>query len=93
MFWFFSFLENSDHDDQLREWLGNDYQWKLIYRASEHGYSAESFHNYYDDKGPTLVIIKSSEVWIFGGYTTQSWSRDGIYDGMIIINRYMGRRF
>ena len=87
MFWFF--LENSDYDDKMREWLGSDYDMKLLYRASEHGYTAKSFHDYCDDKGPTLIIIKSSEGWIFGGYTTQSWSGDGIYNDMIIINRYM----
>ena len=78
-------LENSDYDDILREWLGNDYAMKLIYRASEHGYTAKSFHNYCDDKGPTLIIIKSIEGWIFEGYTTQSWSGDGIDNDMIII--------
>ena len=78
-------LENSDYDDILREWLGNDYAMKLIYRASEHGYTAKSFYEYCDDKGPTLIIIKSSEEWIFGGYTTQSWSGDGIDNDMIII--------
>ncbi len=67
-------LENSDYDDQLREWLGSDYDMKLLYRTSEHEYTASSFHNYCDDKGPTLVIIKSSGGWIFGGYTTQSRS-------------------
>ena len=66
-------LENSNYDSILRRWLGNHYKWKLIYRASEHGYTAVSFHECCDDKGPTLVIIKSSEGWIFGGYTTQSW--------------------
>ena len=86
---FGSFLENSDYDDKMREWLGSDYDMKLLYRASEHGYTAKSFHKYCDDKGPTLIIIKSSEGWIFGGYTTQSWSGDGIYNDMIIINRYM----
>ena len=65
--------EGQSYDDKLREWLGNDYRWKLLYRASEHGYTAESFHECCDNKGPTLVIIKSSEGWIFGGYTTQSW--------------------
>ena len=65
---------NQQYDDILREWLGNDYKWKLLYRASEHGYTAGSFHRCCDDKGPTLVIIKSSGGWIFGGYTTQSWS-------------------
>ena len=47
------------YDNILREWVG-DYNWKLIYRASEHGYSAKSFHECCDDKGPTLVVIKSS---------------------------------
>ena len=66
------------HDDKLREWCG-DYKWKLIYRASEHEYTAKSFHECCDDKGPTLIVIKSSEGWIFGGYTTRSWSGNGIY--------------
>ena len=71
-------LVNKKYDSYLREWVG-DYKWKLLYRASEHEYSANSFHEYCDDKGPTLVIIKSSEGWIFGGYTTQSWSGRCIY--------------
>ena len=61
------------YDQYLKKWTGY-YKWKLIYRASEHNYSAKSFHECCDDKGPTLVIIKSSGGWIFGGYTTQSWS-------------------
>ena len=41
-----------------------------------------------DDKKPTLVVIKSSGGWIFGRYTTQSWSGRGIYCyNMMIINR------
>ena len=66
-------LVNQQYDDILREWCG-DYKWKLIYRASEHEYSGKSFHECCDDKGSILVIIKSSGGWIFGGYTTQSWS-------------------
>ena len=65
-------LLDTQYDSYLREWVG-DKQMKLIYRASEHGYRAKSFHEYCDNKGPTLIIIKSSEGWIFGGYTTQSW--------------------
>ena len=65
-------LLDTQYDSYLREWVG-DKQMKLIYRASEHGYRAKSFHDYCDNKGPTLIIIKSSEGWIFGGYTTQSW--------------------
>ena len=72
-------LFGNEYDSKLREWLGSDYKWKLLYRASEHEYTAKSFHEYCDEKGPTLVIIKSSGGWIFGGYTTQSWSGDSIY--------------
>ena len=74
-------IVNQQYDDILREWCGDE--WKLVYRASEHGYSAKSFHEYCDDKKPTLIVIKSSGGWIFGGYTTQSWSGDSIYNDMI----------
>ena len=67
------------YDEKLREWLGNNHNWKLIYRASANGYKGDSFHECCDDVGPTLIVIKSSEGWIFGGYTTQSWSEKGIY--------------
>ena len=65
-------LVSQQYDSYLKEWVG-DYKWKLIYRASEDGYSGESFHEYCDDRGPTLIIIKSSGGWLFGGYTTKSW--------------------
>ncbi len=68
-------IVNQQYDDKLREWLGSEYKYKLLYRASEHRYAACTFHEYCDNaKGPTLIVIKSSRGWIFGGYTTQSWS-------------------
>ncbi len=78
-----SVINEEKYDDKLREWLGSDNKWKLLYRASEHGYTAESFHEYCDDRGPTLIIIKSSGGWIFGGYTTQSWREDDIHDDIV----------
>ncbi len=77
-------LVSEQYDDKLLEWLGNDYNWKLLYQSSEHGYTAESFHKYCDNvKCPTLIVIKSSGGWIFGGYTTKSWSGWRIYNEMI----------
>ena len=67
-------IDQPNYDECLQQWLGSDHKWKLIYRASEHDYTAESFHEICDDVSPTLIIIKSSEGWIFGGYTTQCWS-------------------
>ena len=70
-----SHIVDVDYDSSLQAWLGTKYSWKLAFRASDHGYSGSSFHSYCDNvKGPTLIVIKSSGGWIFGGYTTQSWS-------------------
>ena len=71
-------LVNQQYDSYLREWVVYNHC-KLIYRASEHGYTAKSFHECCDDKGPTLIVIKSDGGWIFGGYTKKSWTRDSIY--------------
>ena len=81
-----SHIVSQQYDEYLRKWFGTYYGWMLIYRASEHDYTASSFHEYCDDRGPTLVVIKSSEGWIFGGYTTQSWSENGIYYDTATIN-------
>ena len=73
-------IVNQQYDAILREWVGN-YKWRLLYRASEHEYSAKSFHECCNNNRPTLIVIKSSGGWIFGGYTTKSWSGRGmIYD-------------
>ena len=73
-----SLLDDKQYHYKLREWFGSDRKWKLLYRASKDGYTASSFHSCCNGKGPTLVVIKSTEGWIFGGYTTQSWSGDSI---------------
>ena len=64
-----------DHDDygkQVMTWLGDQFQWRLCYRASVHGWSAQNFHTMCDNKGPTVTIVKVGEC-IFGGYTDQNW--------------------
>ena len=75
-------LFGQEYDDKLKEWVGN-YKLKLLYRSSEHGYTGKSFHEYCDNKKPTLIVIKSSGGWLFGGYTTQSWSGWSISNEMI----------
>ena len=82
------------YDSYLKEWIGS-YTMKLIYRASEHGFKAESFHKYSNIKDPTLIIMKSTDGWIFGGYTTQSWeSFSDVYnhDSSYSYNYYDDRR-
>ena len=58
--------------------LPNIKQFNLLFRASEHGFSAQKFHSLCDNKGATIVIIKSKNGNVFGGYTSKSWiSSDG----------------
>lgn len=48
--------------------------WSLIYRASKDGFGANDFHSKCNDKENTLVIIKSTNGNVFGGYTEQNWN-------------------
>ena len=47
--------------------------YKLIYRATEHGETAEEFHGRCDNVEGTLTVVKTKEGNIFGGYTSVSW--------------------
>jgi hypothetical protein len=48
-------------------------KWNLIYRASQDGFEARDFHSKCDNKSDTLIVIKSTNVNIFGGYTERNW--------------------
>jgi len=47
--------------------------WKRIYCASIDGFSSTNFHSKCNNKGPTLVVIRSNNGNIFGGYTSLDW--------------------
>ena len=49
-------------------------EWNLIYRATQDGFGASQFHEKCDNKPKTLVIIKSTKGYVFGGYTEKDWS-------------------
>lgn len=44
---------------------------------SENGTKSEDFHNYCDDKGSTLILIKTNKNKIFGGFTPLNWKKKG----------------
>ena len=70
-------LVDAQYDGFLKGWFGEEIKWKLMYRASENGYTAKSFHDNCEDiDEPTLIIIKSSEGYLFGGFTTRTWACD-----------------
>lgn len=57
----------------LSKKLPSIHQFKLLHRASQHLFSADMFHLNCDNKGPSLVIIKSNFGNIFGGYSSKGW--------------------
>ncbi|KAK8794741.1 hypothetical protein WA158_001722 [Blastocystis sp. Blastoise] len=71
-------LKKKCFETPLVNWLSKERKWKLLFRASEHNYSAEKFHKYCDNQGETVVLIKhighNNHINIFGGYTDQSWA-------------------
>ena len=40
---------------------------------TENGFTGEDFHHYCDNKGPTLILIKTSNHEIIGGFTPLNW--------------------
>ena len=62
------------------EFLKKIYEWsgykrmELIYRGSRDGSKANIFHNKCDNKGPTICLYRNEKGYIFGGYSSISWT-------------------
>ena len=41
---------------------------------SKNGSSSKDFHKFCDNQGPTLIIIKTKNDRIFGGFTPLNWA-------------------
>ncbi|CAF1062656.1 unnamed protein product [Adineta steineri] len=68
-------LLRAEHTVKLNEFYGNiNQRWKLIYKATCDGFDANAFHSHCNNKGPTMTIIQSNTNYIFGGYTSASWT-------------------
>jgi len=48
-------------------------KYNLIYRATKDGDASKNFHSKCDFIGPNIILIKTKEDFIFGGFTTKSW--------------------
>ncbi|XP_062168146.1 uncharacterized protein LOC133874279 isoform X2 [Alnus glutinosa] len=57
-------------------------EWKLLYHSAYNGLSFNTFlGNISNDDGPTVLIIKDKEGYIYGGYASQRWERHGDFYG------------
>jgi hypothetical protein len=66
-------LLKSSWQKTIHKWTKQKKKWKLIFRASKENFQATAFHSKCDNQGPTIVIIKSSQGNIFGGYNSIPW--------------------
>ncbi len=51
----------------------------LLWRASRDGYDPAAFHRLCDGKANTVTVIKNTNGYIFGGFTSVPWSSTGGY--------------
>jgi hypothetical protein len=51
----------------------------LVRRASRDGWQSSDFHRLCDNKGATVVIVRSTTGHVFGGYASESWHSLGAY--------------
>lgn len=57
-------------------------EWRLLYHSAINGLSFTTFlGNITNDGGPTLLIVKDKEGYMYGGYASQAWERHGDFYG------------
>ena len=75
-------IKTEEDKNLVFSWINKNIQKvsaKLLYSAIIDGDNASTFHNLCDDKGPTLIIVESTDGKTFGGYTEESWSGNSQY--------------
>ncbi|XP_049874590.1 uncharacterized protein LOC126372757 [Pectinophora gossypiella] len=59
----------------INNWCGTPKQsWRLIFRASTHGYSSAAFHAACDGVAPVLVLVAPARGPPLGGYSDAAWA-------------------
>ena len=53
---------------------GGSCSWKMTFRASQHGFSADAFHRICDGLAPLYVLIMGQKGEICGGFTDVPWT-------------------
>ncbi|KAJ5070995.1 kelch-like protein [Anaeramoeba ignava] len=72
-------IEETEHFNKLKEWINdNDFFFKMKkgYSAKRDGFDCKKWHDICDNKGKTLVIIKTKDNFIFGGFTQVGFTSD-----------------
>jgi len=78
-------LLDGEFSDIIHEWLP-DKEFTLIYQADRadrpgsDGFRAADFHRECDNRGATLVVITTTEEYVFGGFNPDSWSSSNAWN-------------
>jgi len=66
----------------IKKWLDKDWQnkkLKCVYKGTKDGMNATKFHEFCNNKGATITIIKSKHGKIFGGFMPDAWASKNAY--------------
>nr|XP_034831315.1 BTB/POZ domain-containing protein 19 [Maniola hyperantus] len=70
--------DKSAFQSLLNSWCGTPKQsWRLVFRASTHGYSAQAFHSHCDGIAPVLLLVQLSRGAVIGGFCSAAWAGGG----------------
>ncbi|KAJ5080084.1 pep-cterm sorting domain-containing protein [Anaeramoeba ignava] len=83
-------IKDIEYIQKLKEWINdNDLfsKMKLGFSAKNDGFNSQNWHKAVDNKGETLIIIKTKENFIFGGFTQVGFNGNSgkIYDSNAFI--------
>ncbi|KAH3764591.1 hypothetical protein Pelo_3520 [Pelomyxa schiedti] len=56
-------------------------KWRLLWRGSDHGFAAAKFHQLCDCMTPTLSIVRTTDNYVFGGYTHLQFDSKSVWKG------------
>ena len=73
--------DNINYKKQIIKWIKQktnkeEIKFEKIFTMSINGSSSKDFHNYCDNKGPTLTLVKTTQNKIFGGFTPLNWDNN-----------------
>ena len=77
-------IKDNSNNELISKWIEEEVnkkeiKFELIFKMSENGNQSEDFHKYCDNQGPTLILIKTINNKIFGGFTPLNWKNKGFW--------------
>ena len=59
------------------------HQWRLLFSSRTHGESFQAFVHQIVNQGPTVLVVKDTEGYLFGGFAAESWSVKSHFQGRL----------